>query len=149
MSCSCERDRAESPSPKVEVEVTREYGFYILKVGVPLVLIVVLSWAVFWMKDEPMAGRIRISSTGVLTIVAFQFAVGGNLPRVPYLTLLDRVMIVSFMLIAITVLQSILVAHYEERDVSRARRIDRVSRWVFPLLYVVLLAAAVRLPHII
>jgi hypothetical protein len=132
----------------VEVDVAREYGFYVLKVGVPLVLIVVLSWSVFWMKDEPMAGRIRVSSTGVLTIVAFQFAVGGNLPRVPYLTLLDRVMIVSFMLISITVLQSILVAHYEERDPARARRIDRISRWVFPLLYAALLAVVVELPHV-
>jgi hypothetical protein len=57
-------------------------------------------------------------------------------------------MIVSFMLISITVLQSILVAHYEERDPARARRIDRISRWVFPLLYAALLAAVVELPHV-
>jgi hypothetical protein len=134
----------------VEVELNRRSGFYLLKVALPLFFIVALTWSVFWMKDEPLAGRIRISSTGVLTIVAYQFAISNDLPRVSYLTLMDRAMIVSFMLITVTVLESMLVFRYRERgDEARALQIDRTSRWAFPALYVALLAATGFVPHIV
>ena len=102
----------------------------------PLLLIVILSWSVFWMKDENFAGRTRVSSTGILTIVAYQFAIGNTLPRVPYLTFMDEVMIVSFTLIGVTVVESLLVANAKEQgDTATALRIDRTCRWLFPLVY--------------
>jgi len=119
----------------VELHVARESGFYVYKVALPLCLIVALSWAVFWMKDEPFAGRTRVSLTGVLTIVAYQFAIGNTLPRVPYLTLMDELMIAAFTLIAVTVLENLLVAHYRESNPARALRIDRTSRWLFPTVF--------------
>ena len=129
--------RTERPFSRfsVHLQIARESGFYVYKVALPLALIVVLSWAVFWMKDEPFAGRTRVSLTGVLTIVAYQFAIGNTLPRVPYLTLMDELMIASFLLIAITVLENLLVAHYQETNPARALRVDRTARWLFPALY--------------
>jgi hypothetical protein len=124
----------------VDLHVARESGFYLYKVAMPLCLIVALTWAVFWMKDEPFAGRTRVSLTGVLTIVAYQFAIGNTLPRVPYLTLMDKLMIASFTLIAVTVVENLLVAHYQENNPAIALRIDRTSRWLFPVVFATLIA---------
>jgi hypothetical protein len=118
-----------------EIEVARESGFYLWKVMLPLFIIVAISWSVFWMTDEPLAGRSRITATGVLTIVAYQFVVAEDLPRIAYLTLLDKVMIVSLVLLAVTVVQSMIVARYQRDDPAGATRIDRASRWIFPLVY--------------
>jgi len=46
----------------------------------------------------------------------------------------------SFSLLSIPVLQSMLVARYFDRDPARAKQIDRTSRWVFPLVYALMLA---------
>ena len=105
-----------------------------------LFVIVMLSWSVFWMSDEPFAGRSRISATGVLTIVAYQFVLAEGLPRVAYLTLLDKLMIVSFGLLAVTVLESLLVSRHP-RGSAAALRIDRAARWVFPVAYVAMIFA--------
>ena len=49
-------------------------------------------------------------------------------------------MILSFGLLAVTVVESLWVSRYQENDPERARRIDRVSRWAFPLFYAAVLA---------
>jgi hypothetical protein len=121
------------------IDIKREPGFYLWKVLLPLVLIVALSWSIFWMVDERFGARVRISATGILTIVAYQFVAGQNLPRVNYLTLIDKMMVGSFLLLAITVLESYVVSRYAGDDRERALKIDRAARWVFPLAYAVLI----------
>jgi hypothetical protein len=137
--------RSAEPFSRIvlEIDVVREWGFYVWKIMLPLVVIVALSWSIFWMSDERVAGRSRITATGVLTIVAYQFVVGEDLPRIAYLTLLDKVMILSFMLLAVTVVESLIVSRYQDDDMPRAVRIDRISRLLFPGTYLVLMVLLV------
>ena len=93
-------------------------------------------------RDEPLGGRTRITATGVLTIVAYQFVASEQLPRVAYLTLLDKIMVISFALLAVTVLESLLVSR-KPAGSPEAHAIDRRSRWLFPLAYALLLAVVV------
>ena len=53
----------------------------------PLVLIVSISWSVFWMIGECLSCRMGIALTGILTVVAYQFATAKSLPNVAYFTL--------------------------------------------------------------
>jgi len=117
------------------VDISREWGFYIFKLWIPLSLIVALSWSVFWMPSESLANRIRFASTAFLTIVAYQFAIAGSLPRVAYLTLMDQLMIGSFILIALSALASMIYVTARERDPEAALLLDRRCRWIFPLAY--------------
>jgi hypothetical protein len=135
--------RSDTPFSRytLEIEIARKPGFYVWKVFLPLIVIVALSWSVFWMTDERFSARSRISATGVLTVVAYQFVFAENLPRVGYLTLLDQVMIGSFGLLAVTVLESLLVDRANREEPEKAIRIDRTSRWLFPAVYAVMLAA--------
>jgi len=134
--------RSDTPFSRyiLEIEIARKPGFYVWKVFLPLVVIVALSWSVFWMTDERFSGRSRISSTGVLTIVAYQFVFADNMPRVGYLTLLDQVMIGSFGLLAVTVVESLFVDRANKQDPAKAIRIDHTSRWLFPTVYAAMLA---------
>jgi len=120
----------------LDIQIARKPGFYLWKVFLPLVIIVAMSWSIFWMPEERFAQRSRITSTGVLTIVAYQFAFGGDLPRIGYLTLLDKAMILSFGLLAVTMLESLMISTWQERDKGRALRTDRASRLIFPAAYV-------------
>ncbi len=125
------------------IDVERKAGFYYWKVLLPLLLIVALSWSVFWMVGERFGIRVRMSATGILTVVAFQFVVSQNLPRVGYLTLMDKIMVISFVVLAITVLQSYFVSRYDEEARDQALRVDRAARWIFPVGYFALIAIAV------
>ena len=134
------RDRAPFSRMVVTLDIARQWGFYVYKLWVPLFLIVALSWSTFWMYDESLANRIRISATAFLTVVAYQFAISGSLPKVAYLTLMDRLMVASFVLIALSAVQSMLVIRIRDTDVQRAAALDRMSQWLFPLLYVGVIA---------
>lgn len=123
------------------IDIKRKSGFYLWKILLPLLIIVMLSWSVFWMVDENFGMRVRLAATGVLTVVAYQFAVAKDLPRVGYLTLIDKVTVVSFLLLATTVLESYLVSRSRTEDPEKALRIDRAARWIFPLSYAALILA--------
>jgi hypothetical protein len=135
--------RSDEPFSRfvLSIEIERKSGFYLWKVLLPLLIIVALSWSVFWMNDEKFAVRVRTSATGILTIVAYQFMAAKDLPRVAYLTLIDKIMVASFILLAITVVQSLVVSRCSDPEVGR--RIDRIARWLFPLAYVGLIALVV------
>ena len=119
------------------IVIDRKSGFYVWKVLLPLLIIVALSWSVFWMRDEKFAVRVRTSATGILTIVAYQFMAAKDLPRVAYLTLIDKIMVASFILLAITVIESLVVSRITDQGL--ARKIDRKARWVFPLSYALII----------
>jgi hypothetical protein len=119
----------------LEVRVQRDSGFYLTKVALPLLIIVVMSWSVFWIVDEGFGPRTRVTTTGVLTLVAYQFAISRDLPKVAYLTFFDTVMVISFTLVASTIVENLLVSRVGERNREAAMRIDRASRILFPLVY--------------
>jgi hypothetical protein len=129
------RDRVPFSRAVFAVSVAREYGYYLYKLSVPLILIVALSWTVFWMPEESLVNRMRVSATAFLTIVAYQFAVSNSLPKVAYLTVMDRLMIASFIMIALTAMQNMLALHTFRKRQSLAVTLDHTSRWLFPMMY--------------
>ena len=101
------RDRYSFSELVAEVYVRRDPNYYITKVIIPLGLIVCISWAVFWMDGSDLADRMAISFTGVLTSVAYQFIVAESLPRHIYNTFLDNFVLISFVMMALTIIENI------------------------------------------
>jgi hypothetical protein len=135
------RDRTEFSELVVTLEVDRESGFYVWKILVPLVLLVGISWSVFWMSGETLAARIAISFTGILTVVAYQFVINEVLPKVTYFTLWDTILLLSFVLMALTVAVNVLQALLRiKRREKLANEIDATARVAFPVTYVAGLA---------
>jgi len=118
------------------IDVTRQFGFYIWKVLLPLIMLVVMCFAVFWMDDEGLSSRLGVGFTGVLTVVAYQFIATGSLPKVPYMTLMDSYIAFSFLVMVLTIFQSIVVSGYNKDDKrDLALKIDKTCRFAFPLFY--------------
>ncbi len=122
------------------LRVERRHLFYVAKVIIPLVLIMAMSWAVFWMDPKEGGGtQIGISVTAILTLIAYTFAAGASLPKVPYLTRLDYFILFSTVLVFLALVEAT-VASYQARQgrVELARSIDRWSRWLFPSVFLLL-----------
>ena len=108
----------------------------------PMLVIVSMIWSIFWIDIESLADRLNVSFIGILTIVAYQFVVMDNMPRMSYLTFTDTLLLVSFVTMSATIPQSLcihsLVRQGRQRD---AMAIDRVCRLLFPIVYALLIAA--------
>lgn len=110
----------------------------------PLLVLVSVVWSIFWVDIDSLPDRLNISFIGVLTIVAYQFVVLEDLPRMSYLTFTDTVLLISFVMMAATVPQSLLIHSLVRKGKQQvASRIDRTCRWAFPVAFALLLAAAV------
>jgi len=121
----------------VSFEAKRNHGYYVAKVIVPLVLIVAMSFVVFWIAPKESATRISVSVTTMLTLIAYRFAVGMTLPTVSYLTRLDYFILLSTVLIFSALLEVVTISTLARRGkFELARRIDFWSRWVFPAVFV-------------
>ena len=75
---------------RLQVEATLEAGFFVWKALAPLTLIIFMSWAVFWIDPKEIGPQLGLAGTSMLTLIAFQFAFTGLLPRISYLTRADR-----------------------------------------------------------
>ena len=65
----------------VEFEASRRVQHYVLKVILPLLLIVLMSWAVFWIDPSQTGPQVSVAVTSMLTLIAYRFAVGARACR--------------------------------------------------------------------
>ena len=131
-------DGGQVSEVRFQLLLGRKYAFYVWKVIVPLLLMVCLSWVVFWIDAADLATQVQIAVTTVLTIIAFAFAISGNLPRVSYLTFIDAFFLTCylFVFIAIAELMSVHVS-LRSGGTESAVRIRRQSRWAIPLAFLI------------
>jgi hypothetical protein len=128
------------------MDVERKSLFMVRLVIVPLLLIVVLSWSVFWMDQSSLGDRISVSFIGILTVVAYQIVLSEILPRISYLTLMNGFLSMSFFVMCASVGVSLWVGWLDRRgQTATGDRIDRRCRWIFPVVYLGLLLLTVGL----
>jgi hypothetical protein len=123
------------------VSIRRHVTFHLTRYFLPLILIVVVSMLAFWIDPEDLASQLQIGVTCLLAAIALQFAEGGTLPEVSYLTFADRAYAVCYVAIAAAVLESITVNGIVRKgDKERALRFDRICRRLFPAVVILSLA---------
>ena len=129
--------RSEVSEFIVTVQIKRRPMHLLISILFPMVLLVALTWSVFWMDNETLSNRINITFIGILSVVAYYFVILDNVPEASYLTFIDAFIISTFLILV----AGVVVAVYQEsiKPEERAEayaRIDRRCRWAFPLAYV-------------
>lgn len=123
------------------VQVRRHTTFHLTKFFLPLLVIVLVAMAVFWVDPADLASQVGIGVTCLLAAIAFQLAQASTLPEVAYLTLADLVYAVCYVVIALALAESLYTNVLARRDQrERALRVDRACRVAFPAGFAVLLA---------
>ena len=122
---------------------TRSPRFLLRLIVFPIMILVALTWSVFWMDRESLGSRMDISFIGILTVVAFQIVVSDRLPRISYFTIMSSFMYISYLTLAASVVVNLRVAALDRRgEVARGNRLDRTCRWLFPVGYMTALLLA-------
>lgn len=121
-----------------EFTASRNVEHYILKVILPLILIVMMSWAVFWIDPATSNSQISIAVTSMLTLIAYRFAVDSQLPRLPYMTHLDSFFLTSTLLVFFSLIEVLVTTILDNnKQTERAKKIDRYCRAIFPAIFVI------------
>ncbi len=119
--------------------VQRDISFYRWKVVLPLSLIVIMSWAVFWIEPGQIGPRLGVSTTSILTLIAFLFSLRGILPPVSYLTRIDMFIYGSLALIFATHVVALITSNFSSKErFNEAYKLIKVSRIFAPFIFVLL-----------
>ena len=126
----------ELPGYVFSFEGGRLLHHYVVKAIVPLGLIVMMSWVVFWIRPDQVPNQLSVAVTTVLTLIAYHIALSGRLPDIPYLTHMDKFLFGSTVLVFMALIEVVSTSHFASTDrLVLARRIDITARWLFPLLF--------------
>ncbi|WP_146613023.1 hypothetical protein [Halomonas sp. SL1] len=117
------------------LEAERVSSYYVFKIVLPMGFIVMMSWAIFWVPPQRYEFQIGLGATSMLTLIAFQFSMSGYLPRLGYFTIADRLVVWATIMVFLAILNAIVTGVLVGADrEATAVRVDRLSRWLFPLL---------------
>lgn len=121
-------------------EAKRYIGYYIWQLIMPLAIVVVMSWAAFWVGRENVSIRIGVSTSSILTLIAYRFVLANLLPRLPYMTRIDYFTVGSTLLVFMALIMVIFTSFLagKEHD-SLAHKVDISARVTFPAIFLSLL----------
>jgi hypothetical protein len=118
----------------VLLDFTREWRYHAWKLGLPLTLIVLMAYGVYYIPGSAVAQQIGLGMTSMLTLIAYMLTLGGTLPRISYLTRADRFFVGSAILVFFGLVKAlattVIAQSPHEKHLARA---NRWGRWIFPL----------------
>lgn len=114
----------------------RQLTYYEIRVFVPLLIILAVSWVTFFLRDY--AKRVDVAAGNLLLFIAFNFTIGADLPRLGYLTLLDVLLVSGFVLTSLVLVASVLLKRAQDLGKQAlVRTADRYLILGYPLSYLV------------
>ena len=80
----------------IEILVERKHGYYIYKVIFPILLILMVCWSAVFIDPKELESRLTITIVCLLSLIAYNFVIDSELPKLDYLTVMDYIILVSY-----------------------------------------------------
>lgn len=103
----------------------RHLTYYVARIFIPVLIILVVSWFTFLLKDY--VKRIDVGITTLLLFIAFNFAVSNDLPRLGYVTAMDVFMTGTFMITGAVLLVNVVFRRLQIG--GREELVERLDRY--------------------
>ncbi|MEI7934237.1 MAG: hypothetical protein WCH30_04165 [Chlorobiaceae bacterium] len=126
---------------KFAFHLDREVNVFLLKLFIPLLIVLMTNWFSLILKPTYIEVRTTMPATALLTLVFLQKSAMDAIPECPSLVLMDKIYLLAYLCIVLTLLQIIWVNVYMDREspasIQRMIKVDRVSFIVQISLFVV------------
>jgi hypothetical protein len=117
-----------------EIAVSRSYNSYIWNIIIPSLLIIGISWTVFWSRS--FESNVVIAFSALLCAIAFNIVIAEELPKVAYLTLMNGFISIGYIFLCLSVVQIVIKHNFNvKKKEERSEKLDKKSRWIFPTAF--------------
>ena len=117
------------------INIKRLTSYYIYKIILPIIFILIISWSVFWIRGSQLEAKVNVTIVCLLSLIAYNFIIDEDIPKLPYLTFMDTFILVSYFYTGIATIlcvYSYLKKLQTGKDISV---VDRYARFVGPISY--------------
>ena len=131
-------DKTQYAALQYSLTVSRSFSFFTWKLLLPLVIVIAASWGALLLKPQYVDSRIALSVTALLTTVFLQQSYSSTLPNIGYLVLLDKIYVLAYLLITISILEAIVTADWiKDESPENSARVVRLDRRLLAIQIVV------------
>ena len=120
----------------IEVKLERNSGFYLYKIIIPVFLILLVAWSVLWIPTPQIESRLTTSIVSLLALIAYNFVFHDDIPKLEYLTNLDKYILLSYLFCAIPTFMSIFLSRTVGIKPKRATLINQRMRIWGGIIYI-------------
>ena len=78
------------------LDIERKSGYYIFKIIIPIFLILAVCWSSIWINPREIESRLTITIVCLLSLIAYNFVIDSELPKLEYLTIMDYIILISY-----------------------------------------------------
>ena len=83
-----------------------------------------MCWSVVWINPEELESKLTITIVCLLSLIAYNFVIDKELPKLEYLTVLDWIILVSYVYATIpNFLSIILFRLFKKNDVNNIKKL--------------------------
>ena len=122
----------------LEINIERQYKHYIYKIIIPVFLILCVAWFVLWIPTKHFETRLTTSMVALLSLIAYNFVFADDIPKLQYLTSLDKYILLSYVFCCIPTFMSIWCSRFIKISQAKVTRVNRKIRTFGGLIYLVL-----------
>ncbi len=123
---------------EIMLEGSRKSNYYVWSVVIPLILIVMMSWSVFFVKPHHLGSQLTMAATSMLTLIAYRFAIATVLPPVPYLTRMDIFITGSTAFVFLALVEAVTTGTLSDNGHNTlAEKFDNAARILFPSVFAI------------
>ena len=123
----------------IEIDIERQYGYYIYKVLIPILLILMVCWSVVWVDPKELEARLTITIVCLLSLIAYNFVIDSELPKLEYLTVMDWIILVSYFYATIPNFISVISFRVYKKNRPLSNKIELYSKKYGASSYLVLI----------
>jgi hypothetical protein len=124
-----------------QIDVEREPTSYVTQIVVPSMIMVMVSWAGFWISVDQLMPRLMPILIAALSQITLISVAGTSILRGNLTTFVEAQTLTSLFLIFFAALQLVTMhGVLNARGRKSAKRVDLISRRVFPGTYIILMA---------
>ncbi len=113
---------------KLEIEIERKFGYYIFKVIFPIILILLICWSSVWIDPKELESRLTITIVCLLSLIAYNFVIDAELPKLEYLTVLDWVILISYVYATIPNILSVYSFRISTTNKPLCEKVESLAR---------------------
>ncbi len=108
--------------------IERKHGYYLFKIVVPIILILLICWGSVWIDPKEIESRLTITIVCLLSLIAYNFVIDSELPKLEYLTVMDWIILISYIYATIPNFLSIISFKLQKSNKNLCDKFENISK---------------------
>ena len=120
-------------------EIERKSRYYVFKIILPIILILIVCWSAVWIKPKDLESKLTITIVCLLSLIAYNFVIDKDLPKLEYLTVMDYIILISYIYATIPTFLSIITNNFINTKNTKIIAFNNITKKFGLLSYIVLI----------